>query len=101
MKKCQFCGVLDVLSAMQYERTPSNGGKVGGGLAYGGFAPSPPGFIALCLSRCWAHCRKRDEKGGCRSIPLYRSVEATESALGLLLSMALSSAQSRLILQRR
>ena len=35
-----------------------------------------------------------DEKEGCQSIPLYRSVEATESALGLLPSMALSSAQS-------
>ena len=38
----------------------------------GGFAPSPPGFSAL--------------------------VEATESALGLLPSMALSSAQLRLII---
>src|SRR5277367_2309954 len=34
-----------------------------------GFAPAPPGFIAWCLSRCWARCRKR-MKGGCRSIPL-------------------------------
>jgi len=39
-------------------------------------------------------------KRGCRSIP-YRSVEATESALGLLPSIALSSAQSGPILLRR
>jgi hypothetical protein len=38
-------------------------------------------------------------KGGRRSIPLV-SVEATEAALGLLPSIALSSAQSALILQR-
>jgi hypothetical protein len=42
-----------------------------------------------------------DEKEGCQSIPLYRSVEATESALGLLPSIALSSAQSGPILLRR
>ena len=41
------------------------------------------------------------KKGGYRSIPPYRSVEATESALGLLPSIALSSAQFGLILLRR
>jgi transposase len=41
------------------------------------------------------------KKEGCQSIPLYRSVEATESALGLLPSIALSSAQSGPILLRR
>jgi hypothetical protein len=45
--------------------------------------------------------QETDEKGGCRSIPPYRSVEATESALGLLASIALSSAQFGLILLRR
>jgi hypothetical protein len=39
-------------------------------------------------------------KGGRRGIPLV-SVEATEPALGLLPSIALSSAQSALILQGR
>jgi hypothetical protein len=43
---------------------------------------------------------RMDEKEGCQSIPL-RSVEATESALGLLPSIALSSAQSAVILLRR
>ena len=66
-----------------------------------GLCPRTQGFIAWCLSRCWARCRKTDEKGGCRSIPPYRSVEATESALGLLPSIALSSAQFGLILLRR
>ena len=41
------------------------------------------------------------KKEDAEASPLYRSVEATESALGLLLSMALSSAQSGLILMRR
>jgi hypothetical protein len=66
-----------------------------------GFAPAPPGFIAWCLSRCWGSLQETDEKGDAESIPPYRSVEATESALGLLLSIALSSAQFGLILLRR
>jgi hypothetical protein len=44
------------------------------------------------------------EKGGKRGMPKhppYRSVEATESVLGLLPSIALSSAQFGLILLRR
>jgi hypothetical protein len=40
-------------------------------------------------------------KGDAVASPRYRSVEATESALGLLPSIALSSAQSALILLRR
>jgi len=62
----------------------------------GGFAPSPPGFSALVpvpMRELYQHLVKK----GCRSIP-PRSVEATESALGLLPSMALSSAQLRLII---
>jgi len=62
-----------------------------------GALPPPPGFIACCLSRCWACCGWT-KKGMPHSIPRYRSVEATESALRLLPSIALSSAQSGLIL---
>ena len=39
--------LLPGLSAMQYERTPSMGGKFGGGAACRGFAPAPPRFNAL------------------------------------------------------
>src|SRR5258708_36899174 len=65
----------------------------------GGFAPAPPGFSALVPLPMRALCRQTDERG-CRSIP-PESVEATESALGLLPSIALSSAQSGFILRRR
>jgi hypothetical protein len=51
-----------------------------------GALPPPPGFIACCLSRCWACCGWT-KKGMPHSIPRYRSVEATESALGLLPSV--------------
>ena len=58
----------------------------------GGFAPAPPGFSALVpLPMRGLYPRG---KKGCRSIP-PRSVEATESALRLLPSRALSSAQFR------
>ncbi len=70
-----------------YQRSPCFGMSFVAGAGRRGFAPAPPGFIAWCLSRCWARCRKTDEKGGCRSIPPYRSVEATETALGLLPSV--------------
>ena len=62
----------------------------------GGFAPAPPGFIAWVPVPMRGLDQHLVEKG-CRSIP-PRSVEATESALGLLPSMALSSAQLRLII---
>ena len=62
----------------------------------GGFAPAPPGFSALLPVPMRELCQHLVKKG-CRSIP-PRSVEATESALGLLPSMALSSAQLRLII---
>src|SRR5262252_2849090 len=50
----------------------------------GGFAPAPPGFIAL-VPLAMRGLYPRREKG-CRSIP-PRSVEATESALRLLPSV--------------
>jgi len=50
-----------------------------------GALPPPPGFIACCLSRCWACCGWT--KKGMPKHPPYRSVEATESALGLLPSV--------------
>jgi len=63
----------------------------------GGFAPAPPGFSALVpvpMRGLYQHLVKK----GCRSSIPPRSVEAAESALGLLPSMALSSAQIRLII---
>jgi hypothetical protein len=59
----------------------------------GGFAPAPPGFSALVPLPMRALCRQTDERG-CRSIP-PESVEATESALGLLPSIALSTAAGK------
>jgi hypothetical protein len=62
----------------------------------GGFAPAPPGFGALVpvpMRGLYTQVIKK----GCSSIP-PRSVEATESALGLLPSRALSSAQFALII---
>jgi hypothetical protein len=62
----------------------------------GGFAPAPPGFSALLpvpMRGLYPYVIKK----GCNSIP-PRSVEATESALGLLPSRALSSAQFVLII---
>jgi len=62
----------------------------------GGFAPAPPGFGALVpvpMRGLYRHLIKK----GCRGIP-PRSVEATESALGVLPSRALSSAQFALII---
>ena len=73
---------------MHYERTPlleAMGEETGGG-----FAPAPPGFSALVPLPIWGFL-PADMKG----MPQHplASVEATESALGLLPSMALSSAQ--------
>jgi hypothetical protein len=62
----------------------------------GGFAPAPPGFGALVpvpMRGLYPHVIKK----GCSGIP-PRSVEAPESALGLLPSRALSSAQFALII---
>src|SRR3982074_2668736 len=64
-----------------------------------GFAPAPPGFCALVPLPMRALCRQTDERGMAQHPP--GSVEATESALGLLPSISLSSAQSGLILLRR
>ena len=61
-----------------------------------GFAPAPPGFSALVpvpMRGLYPHVIKKE----CSGIP-PRSVEATESALGLLPSRALSSAQFALII---
>jgi hypothetical protein len=65
----------------------------------GALPPRPQDFALWCLSRCGLSVG-RQLKGGCRSIP-PESVEATESALGLLPSIALSSAQSGPILLRQ
>jgi hypothetical protein len=62
----------------------------------GGVAPAPPGFSAL-VPVPMRGLYKPLVKKGCRSIP-PRSVEASESALGLLPSRALSSAQFALII---
>jgi hypothetical protein len=52
-----------------YQRSPCFGMRFVAGAGCRGFAPAPLGFIAWCLSRCWARSGKR-MKGGCRSIPL-------------------------------
>jgi hypothetical protein len=61
-----------------------------------GFAPAPPGFSALMPVPMRGLYPQVIEKG-CSGIP-PRSVEAPESALGLLPSRALSSAQFALII---
>ena len=66
-----------------------------------GLCPRTPRIYRLVPLPMLGSLQETDEKGGCRSIPPYRSVEATESALGLLPSIALSSAQFGLILLRR
>ena len=85
---------------MHYERAPvpQKEGWVAGA-ACGGFAPAPPGFNALVPLPIGSFCEQM-AKGGMPQHP-PGSVEATESALGLLPSMALSSAQSGLILLRQ
>ena len=81
-----------------YERAPRSSQSSSATHACGGFAPAPPGFSALVPLPIESFAGQI-AKGGRRSIPLV-SVEATEAALGLLPSIALSSAQSALILQR-
>jgi hypothetical protein len=77
---------------MHYERAPvlQKEGWIAGA-ACGGFAPAPPGFSALVPLPMWGLLPADMDKGMLQH-PLA-SVEATESALGLLPSMALSSAQ--------
>jgi hypothetical protein len=76
---------------MHYERAPilHKEDSVAGS-ACGGFAPAPPGSSALVPLPIWGFL-PADMKG----MPQHplASVEATESALGLFPSMALSSAQ--------
>ena len=67
--------------------------------ACGGFAPTPQDLALWCLSRLGVS-RGPDSGRGTQEHPPV-SVEATESALGLLPSIALSSAQFGLILLRR
>ena len=65
----------------------------------GGFAPAPLGFSALVPLPIWELLAEHfSEKGDAIASP--GSVEATESALGLPPGIALSSAQSGLILPR-
>ena len=65
-----------------------------------GLCPRTPRIYRLMplpmLGLLWMH-----EKGDGGAFPLFESVEATESALRLLPSIALSSAQSGLILLGR
>jgi hypothetical protein len=76
---------------MHYESAPLVRQKAMGGEADGGFAPVPPGFSAFLPLPIGKFLRADGEKG----MPWHplESVEATESALGLLPSLALSSAQ--------
>src|SRR5712672_360033 len=79
-----------------YQRAPCFGGKLGAGQAAGALPPHPQDLALWCLSRCGL-CAGRQMKGDAAASP--ESVEATESALGLLPSIALSSAQSGFILR--
>jgi hypothetical protein len=73
---------------MHYGRAPLIEQKTMRDAACGGFAPAPPGFSALVplpmVSLLIA-------EGGCGSIPQLLSVEASESALGLLPSVGPSN----------
>src|ERR1039458_2864011 len=77
---------------MHYERAPVLQ-KEGwfADVACRGFAPAPPGFCAFVPLPIRAFCRQTAERGMPQHPP--GPVEATEAALGLLPSMALSSAQ--------
>jgi hypothetical protein len=77
--------------SMHYESAPLLEQKAMGNAACGGFAPAPPGFSALMPLPIRGVCASRQRKGDAVASP--GSVEATETALGLLPSMALSSAQ--------
>ena len=66
--------------------------------AVAGALPPHPQDLALDASPDRGSLQENEK--GMPKHPLYRSVEATESALGLLPSMALSSAQLGLILLR-
>ena len=65
-----------------------------------GLCPRAPRIYRLVPLPMLGSLQETDEKGDAEASP-YRSVEATESALGLLPSIALSSAQFGLILLRR
>src|SRR5689334_4528627 len=65
-----------------------------------GALPPHPQDLSLGASPDAELSARKRMKGDASASP-YRSVEATESALGLLPSIALSSAQSGLILLRR
>ena len=87
---------VSLQSNRQIERSPWAGKRMLQLPKGGGFAPVPLGFSALMPVPMRGLYQPLMKKG-CRGIP-PRSVEATESALGLLPSMALSSAQLRLII---
>jgi hypothetical protein len=76
---------------MHYERAPASEGSLGA-IAAGGALPRTPGFIAL-VPLPIGMLRTNGERGMPSHPP--ESVEAAESALGLLPRMALSSAQSK------
>jgi len=65
-----------------------------------GLCPRTPRIYRLVPLPMLGSLQETDERGMPKHPP-YRSVEATESALGLLPSIALSSAQFGLILLRR
>jgi hypothetical protein len=76
-----------------YERAPCLEGSFGVCMACGGFAPAPPGFSAV-VPLPIGGLSEQIVKGGMPQHP-PGSVEATESTLGSLPSVALSSAQFR------
>src|SRR5215469_14487867 len=81
---------------MHYERAPRlQKAEAGAVRARRGLAPAPPGFSAL-VPLPMRDSRQNGKRDAVASPP--RSVEATESALRLLPSRALSSAQFALII---
>ena len=67
---CRFIPAHQTVQSTHYQRSPCFGMRFVAGAGCRGFAPAPPGFIAWCLSRCWARCRKRMKKGDAEASPL-------------------------------
>jgi len=82
-----------------YERSPVLEERLRHALVAGALPP-PPQDLSLDASPDAGLCAGKRIKGDAEASP-YRSVEAPESVLRLLPSMALSCAQSELILLRR
>ena len=100
MSVVAILAILPILKSMHYERAPVHQKEAWVPAQPAGALPPHPQDLALwCLSRSGVSVEQTAERGMPQHPP--ESVEATESALGLLPSIALSSAQSGLILLRQ